>query len=74
MKTNDPQPSFNFDATVRAVAHEATRVTAAADARAQYDLPPDYGEATDWTPRASPFEIEWFESPKRAWNAGEDIG
>lgn len=54
------QPSFNFDATVRAVAREVTRVTAAADARSQYDLPPDYGETTDWTPRPVPDELRFW--------------
>lgn len=51
------QPSFNFEATVRAVAREVTRVTASADARSQYELPPDYGLTTDWTPRPVPDEL-----------------
>lgn len=65
------QSSFNFDALVQAVAREAARAVGHTYApRDVMTLPDDYGETTDWTPRATPFEIEWFEAPERAWNVG----
>lgn len=71
MNRPDPQP----DLFARKSPPKPTRATVPATIRTYaprdvMTLPDDYGETTDWTPRATPFDIEWFEAPERAWNVG----